>query len=228
MAKTKAFPNAAKQACREHNVDVVVANHLLLNKARTSLRCDWLELMGKTGPMTAKLLESRHLLRRPKGLVFVDDDAALIEQMQKDYPDYSYVTNDLKYAVPEIQRVAKVGVYNIDGQEVVGGEKPAITIKFLMPLIQEAIERFHTAAFFMNNVLFSQHYTRDLGVRLRAHVESVVESFGGYAPRRRLDAYRLLPRGAEKLIEEGFRGSVGAFYVYQGKQAVMANLGVML
>jgi hypothetical protein len=71
---------------------------------------------------------------------------------------------------------------------------------------------------------------QDRGQALRRHADMVCEALRGCLPRRELLSAMLLPDGAEKEIDAGFVGVLGAFEIYRGSVGGhrMANLRVIL
>ena len=146
--------------------------------------------------------------------------------MRERYPHFKYFEGRLQDRIPDIQRKAHVGVFNVDAFNMVGGSEAKDLWGCLAPLVEQALDRYNTACFISNDVLTRQYMFENQGPRLRKHTNHFCEIFGGYGVRSRLDPYQLLPKGCEDVLDQDskFLGKLGAFTIYQGFHTKMANL----
>jgi hypothetical protein len=229
--KHDAFDNPAKMACREGNLRVLrEAAYLLWEDGnRTRLRCDWCELMGATGWLTLDLLEHQGVLA-PGGFVGLDLDLARIDGFRQQRPDMKWVAGNL-YERLEAPELANVGVLNLDVYGEVANRSAPVDFPLIRGLVKRGLDTFGEFALFWNQDLDAVvRRGQDRGVALRRHAEIVCETLRGCLPRRELTSVMLLPEGAEREINAGHLGVLGAFEVYRGslRGHRMANLRVVL
>jgi hypothetical protein len=229
--QSDAFDNPAKMACREGNLRVLREAALLLwhDGDRSRLRCDWCELMGATGLLTLDLLERQGVLA-PGGFVGIDLDPARINVFRQGRPDLKWVAGNL-YERLEAPELANVGVLNLDEYGEVGNRSAQVDFDLIRGLVTRGLDNFGEFALFWNQDLDAVARRRqDRGQALRRHADMVCEALRGCLPRRELLSAMLLPDGAEKEIDAGFVGVLGAFEIYRGSVGGrrMANLRVIL
>jgi hypothetical protein len=226
-----AFDNPAKTSCREGNLRVLrEAAHLLWEDGdRRRLRCDWCELMGATGWLTLGLLEREGVLA-PGGFVGLDLDPARIAGFRQRRPDLKWLAGNL-YERLDAPELANVGVLNLDEYGEVGNRSAPVDFPLIRGLVKRGLDTFGEFALFWNQDLDAVVRRRQgRGQALRRHAEMVCDALRGCLPRRELTSGMLLPDGAEKEIDAGFVGVLGAFEVYRGsvRGHRMANLRVIL
>jgi hypothetical protein len=226
-----AFDNPAKMACRSGNLHILREAAFLLwdDGDRTRLRCDWCELMGRTGLLTLDLLESEGVLA-PGGFVGIDLDPARIDGFRHQRPDLKWVAGNL-YEQLETPELANVGIVNLDEYGEVGNRSAPVDFPLIRGLVKRGLDTFGEFALFWNQDLDAVVRRRqDRGQALRRHADMVCEALRGCLPRREFTSTMLLPEGGEKEIDAGFVGVLGAFEIYRGsvRGHRMANLRLIL
>jgi hypothetical protein len=226
-----AFDNPAKMACREGNLRVLREAAFLLweDGDKMRLRCDWCELMGTTGLLTLELLEGKGVLAA-NGFVGIDLDIARIDGFRKRRPDLKWLYGNL-YEMLDRVEMTNVGVLNLDEYGEVGNRSAPVDFPLIRGLVERGLDTFGEFALFWNQDLDAVVRRRQgRGQALRRHAEMVCDALRSCLPRRELTSAMLLPDGAEKEIDKGFVGVLGAFEVYRGsvRGHRMANMRVIL
>jgi hypothetical protein len=229
-----AFDNPAKMACRAGNLRALRdAAFLLWDDTRTTLRCDWCELMGQTSLLTLDLLEREDALA-PGGFVGVDLDPARIADFRHRRPDLKWVVGNL-YERLDAPELANVGVLNLDEYGEVGSRSAQVDFDLIRGLVRRGLDAFGEFALFWNQDLDAVVRRRqDRGRALRRHADMVCDALRGCLPRRELTSEMVLPGGSEEEVDAGFVGVAGAFEIYRGSARGsarghrMANLRVIL
>jgi hypothetical protein len=135
------------------------------------------------------------------------------------------------YEQLEVPELARVGILNLDEYGEVGNRSAHVDFDLIRGLVQRGLDTFGEFALFWNQDLDAVVRRRqDRGQALRRHADMVCAELRNCLPRRVLDSAMLLPEGAEKQVEEGFVGVLGAFEIYRGSSRGhrMANLRVIL
>lgn len=230
--KTNSFDNEAKRHCRQGNFDVAVSNPFIFDEEAKAFRGFWCEFMGETGGQTIALLEENRALFGGNGFVGVDHKPATIACHRKKWPNFHWVVGDIRENISELHDYP-IAILNLDGYSEVASRGALATFAAIRPIVERNVQRLGSLLLISNNALDSAYRRgqgKTPGSELRAHVEELSEVFSGYATRREVRPFDLLPEGSEKKIDAGFTGTIGAFEVYRGKAngMRMANMRVSL
>jgi hypothetical protein len=109
----------------------------------------------------------------------------------------------------------------------VGYDKDYRDLSLIKGLVQRSVDKFGEFILLYNKDLDGVLRQKQRpGEMLRRHSNKICELFEEYLPNRRFDPLVLLPQDAEKEIENGFTGILGAYEIYKGKSGGhrMANL----
>lgn len=220
IRQTNEFFNSEKQQCRINNIKFVYNSNLIKDER---LVCSWCELMGASGIETLKLLEEQKLLKS-NGFIGVDLEKKHIDELKIQRSDLQWYTTNIFDLLPKLN---DVGILNLDIYGNVGYDKDYRDLSLIKSLIINSVNKFGEFIIFYNKDLDSVVRVKQKpNEALRYHSEKICQVFEEYLPNRKFDPLVLLPQDAEKKIEDGFTGQLGAYEIYKGKANGhrMANL----
>jgi len=178
--------------------------------------------MGASGIETLKLLEDFI-----PNFIGIDLDPDNIIKYKSIYPNYQWhVANFFDI----INKLDDVGVLNLDIYGNVGYDRDYADLLRIKSIIHKSINKFGEFILFYNKDLDGVlRQKQNPGKMLRYHSQKICDAFNNYLPNRKFDLYSLMPQGAEKEINDGFTGIIGAYEIYKGKSSGhrMANLRLL-
>jgi hypothetical protein len=222
------FDNRSKNACREANLLFLrrATYRLWEDSRRKKLRCDWCELMGKTGHLTRELL-LREALIAPAQFVGIDINDELVNHHSA--AGVSVLRGDLFSLVarPELSRV---GVLNLDGYYAVNSPKLHADLRLIRLLAISSIKLYGEFCLFLNADLDAAVRQRNrASMAIREHANLVADTFVDCGCCQ-IPSELLLPPECGESIDGGQIGTFGMFEIYRGRKAGhrMANLRLVL
>jgi hypothetical protein len=222
------FDNRSKNACREANLLFLrrATYRLWEDSRRKKLRCDWCELMGKTGHLTRELL-LRESLIVPSQFVGIDINDELVNHHSA--AGVSVLRGDLFSLVarPELSRV---GILNLDGYYAVNSPKLHADLCLIRLLAMSSIKLYGEFCIFLNADLDAAVRQRNrASAAMREHANLVADTFVDCG-RCQIQSDLLLPPECVESIDGGQIGTFGMFEIYRGRKAGhrMANLRLVL
>jgi len=222
------FDNRSKTACREANLSFLMkaTYRLWEDRSRKRLRCDWCELMGRTGHLTRELLLHKAVID-PSQFVGID----ISNEVATSYSTVglSVLRGDL-FSLVARPELCKVGVLNLDGYYAVNSPKLHADLRLIRLLALGSIKLFGEFCLFLNADLDAAvRQKKRASLAMREHADLVADTFVGCGSCH-IHSELLLPSECGESIDNGTIGSLGMFEIYRGRKSGhrMANLRLVL
>ena len=223
-----AFDNRSKNACRESNLSFLrqATYRLWEDGRRKRLRCDWCELMGRTGHLTRELL-LREAVIEPAQFIGIDINDELANHYSS--AGVTIIRGDL-FSLVAHPELSKVGILNLDGYYAVNSPKLHADLRLIRLLALRSIKLYGEFCLFLNADLDAAVRQKNrASIAIREHADLVADTFLGCG-RCQIQPDLLLPSECGEAIDGGQIGAFGMFEIYRGKKAGhrMANLRLVV